>query len=89
MVGGRRMRAVICLIAWVLAGCSSTGMSVCYYEGMKLSDRMAVAHCEQALARMGNYKTSSQNPYMQPNGSVTIQEQRYGIPTGRTYTVKK
>jgi hypothetical protein len=79
----------IIILSIVLAGCATPSDRICHYEGMKLSDRMAASHCEQALMRPSDYKTSSKNPYMQPNHTVTIQEQRSGIPTGRTYTVKR
>ena len=90
-------KVAVFLVSQALVGCSTTGVSVCYYEGMKLSDRMAVRDCEQALARKEDYKTSSGNSYMQPNGrlldlpggTVIIQEQKYGIQTGRTFAVKK
>lgn len=81
------MRIIILTI--LLAGCATPSDRICYYEGMKLADRMAAAHCEQALMRKEDYKTSSGNPYRQPKDTVIIQEQKYGIPTGRTYTVKK
>ena len=79
----------IIILCWLLAGCATPSDRICYYEGMKLSDRMAVSHCEQALARKEDYKTSSGNSYMQPKDTVIIQEQKYGIPTGRTFAVKK
>lgn len=79
----------IIILCSLLAGCATPSDRICHYEGMKLADRMAVSHCEQARMRKEDYKTSSLNPYMQPNHTVTIQEQRYGIPTGRTYTVNK
>ena len=79
----------IIILCSLLAGCATPSDRICHYEGMKLADRMAASHCEQALLRLSDYKTSSKNPYMQPQGSVTIQEQKSGIPTGRTYTVKK
>jgi hypothetical protein len=63
----------------VLSGCASGTSRLCGSDWL----------CEQALMRPEDYKTSSQNPHLQPQQRVTIQEQRYGIPTGRTYTVKR